>query len=99
MTAPDIQPKLDAISLAYNIPHEDILGKSRLPHVVRARFAFWHALRADGFSWPVIARAVGRGGDHSSVRRGVLVHEARLNPSPPVMPSGAALVSCEEVAA
>lgn len=91
----DIQPALDAVSIAYNVPREAILGKSRQWHIVRARHALWWSLRCEGHSYPVIASLVGRG-DHTTIMAGVARHESRLRPAPPGMPSDAVLVACEE---
>ncbi len=54
---------------------DDVLGRRRHAPTVRARRSFWASLRAHGYSYPVIARALGV--DHSTVHTALAALKAR----------------------
>ena len=63
------------IADAHHVTLDEILGRDRTPHHVRARVVFWAVLRARGLSYPAIGRMVGR--DHTSVIATMKAHARR----------------------
>jgi chromosomal replication initiator protein len=63
-----------AIAARHSLTVADITGQCRRKPFVRARQEAYAALRAHGWSYPRIARAIG-GRDHTTVMHGVRKHE------------------------
>lgn len=60
---------------------QDITGSRKFKLIARARFAVYWAARAQGYSYPRIARVLGRR-DHSTVKRGYQRAEAMRESDP-----------------
>jgi chromosomal replication initiation ATPase DnaA len=75
-----VKPTMHAIAAAvaaeHSLPVSALLGRSRFKHVVWARQALYSALRAQGLSYPAIARFLQL--DHTTVLYGVRAHQRRL---------------------
>lgn len=71
----------------HRVSPEDIAGRSRLAHVVRARHEVWRRMRDRGWSYPAIARAARV--DHTSVQSAVKSFKPRLvvNHARPMLPA------------
>lgn len=67
---------VDAVSIAYVVPREQILGRSRLTSIVAARHAVFVTLRETGLSYPEIGALLNR--DHSTVMSGCKPKRARV---------------------
>lgn len=53
----------------FGVTLEEALGRSRLRHIVIARFHVWRALRERGWSMPAIARRFGK--HHTTILNGL----------------------------
>lgn len=60
-----VRPLVDWIAMKHGLPAEEMLGRSRAPHVVEARLNLFVCLRGKGWSLPRIGRLVGR--DHTTI--------------------------------
>lgn len=61
----------------HGVTLKEIVGTSRVQHVVHARHRFWHLLHTAGYSYASIGTQVGRR-DPTSIMHGVKMHGARV---------------------
>ena len=64
-----LQSIIESASKFYGIPVRDIVGRCRSETLTKVRFSVYSVCRASGYTYPEIAKALGR--DHSAVVYGV----------------------------
>lgn len=69
VTGGTVQKIVREVSASSGIPVDDLLGRSRKPHIAQARFLCWYVAREHGMSLQQIGRAFGR--DHSTIVHGI----------------------------
>jgi hypothetical protein len=63
------------------VSYDDVMGQSRMPHILKVRWAVWHVLRNDlQWSCPRIGKAFGK--DRTTVDNGLMRAKAELIASP-----------------
>ena len=67
---------VDRVAADYGVTRDCIFGNSRKKDVCHARHEVMWALREMGFSYPRIARVLGR--DHTTIIHGCRQHEERM---------------------
>lgn len=65
-------PIVEAICHAHYVTSDELLGTSRVTHIVRARYALYSAMRDEGLSYSAIGGLLGR--DHTTILEGVRRH-------------------------
>lgn len=70
------QAIVNSVAAEHDIHVEDLIGRSRTTHIVRARQHAMVELRALGLSLPVVGRFLG-GRDHTTVLHGIRAHAQR----------------------
>jgi chromosomal replication initiation ATPase DnaA len=53
------------VAIAHGLPVGDVMSRSRMPHLCRARADIYRRLREQGWSYPAIGRWAGR--DHATI--------------------------------
>ena len=69
--APVVLAATRLVADAFRVPAEMLLGRSRLAHIAKARFALWLVLRDQGLTKRQIARAFRRR-DSGTIRHGCI---------------------------
>lgn len=74
--ASPMQQIIKDVAAETGVSRDDLLGKSRLRTVVRARWIAMHRMRELGYSYPAIGRRLGK--DHTTVLSGVRKYKWQL---------------------